>query len=203
MIATPLLSVLIWLPIVGGALVLSAGNSRPTQARWVALLVALATFAVSLPLYWQYDSASYAMQFVERHPWILSLHSFYHLGVDGISIALILLTTFTTLLVVIGAWESIEERVSQYFAAFLILEGLMVGVFCAMDALLFYAFFEGMLIPMFIIIGVWGGPRRVYATLKFFLYTFFGSIFMLVGLIWLYMHAHSWELSQLAALKIG
>ena len=203
MIAAHLLSLLIWLPILGGALVLSAGNSRPSQARWIALFVALATFLVSLPLYWHYDSSSTAMQFVEQHAWIPALNSSYHLGVDGISVALIVLTTFCTLLVVIGAWEAIEERVSQYFAAFLILEGLMVGVFCAMDALLFYAFFEGMLVPMFVIIGVWGGPRRVYATIKFFLYTFFGSIFMLIGLIYLYLKAGNFELASFAAVKLS
>jgi NADH-quinone oxidoreductase subunit M len=203
MIAAHLLSLLIWLPVLGGALALSAGNTRPSQARWIALIFALATFLLSLPLYWHYDSSNAAMQLVEQHAWIPALSSTYHLGVDGISVALIMLTAFCTLLVIIGAWESIEERVSQYFAAFLILEGLMIGVFCAMDALLFYAFFEGMLVPMFVIIGVWGGPRRVYATIKFFLDTFFGSIFMLLGLIYLYLHAGSFEMSALAALKLS
>ena len=142
------------------------------------------------------------MQFIEQHRWIAAINANYHLGVDGISVALIVLTTFVTVLVILGAWDSVHDKVNQYLAAFLVLEGLMVGVFCALDALLFYVFFEGMLIPMFIIIGIWGGPRRVYATLKFFLYTFFGSIFMLVGLIYLYTQSNSWELSQLAALKL-
>ena len=160
-------------------------------------------FVVSIPLFTGYDSASGTMQFLEKVQWIGAINANYHLGADGISIALILLTTFTTVLVILGAWDSVHDKVNQYLAAFLVLEGLMIGVFAAMDALLFYVFFEGMLIPMFIIIGIWGGPRRVYATLKFFLYTFFGSIFMLIGLIYLYLHAHSWELADLAKLPLS
>jgi NADH-quinone oxidoreductase subunit M len=197
-----LLSILIWLPIAGSFAALALGTHRAKEARWLALAVAVATFIVSIPLLTNYDAAAGTMQFVEQHRWIAAIHANYHLGVDGISVALIVLTTFVTVLVILGAWDSVHDKVNQYLAAFLVLEGLMVGVFCALDALLFYVFFEGMLIPMFIIIGIWGGPRRVYATLKFFLYTFFGSIFMLVGLIWLYMQAGSWELSQLAALKL-
>src|SRR5258706_5868357 len=199
----PLLSLLIWVPILGGALALAAGNDRPNQARWVALLTALATFALSVQLYLDYDSVSSSMQLIERHPWIPTLKSDYLLGVDGISVALIGLTSFTTVLVLIGAWDVIEERAQQYVASFMILEGLMIGVFCAMDALLFYVFFEAMLIPMFIIIGVWGGPRRVYATIKFFLFTFMGSIFMLIGLIYLYLKAGSFELATLAGVKLS
>ena len=199
----PLLSLLVWLPILGGVLALAAGNDRPAQARIVALVTAFATFALSIPLYLGYDAASPAMQFVERHEWIPMLNVWYHLGADGISIALITLTSFTTVLVLVGAWSVIEERVSQYVAAFLVLEGLMIGVFCAMDALLFYVFFEAMLIPMFIIIGIWGGPRRVYATIKFFLYTFLGSIFMLVGLIYLYLKSGSFDLATLAQLPLS
>ena len=199
----PLLSLVIWLPIFGGALVSLAGTGRANVARWLALAIAILVFVVSIPLFTGYDSASGTMQFLEKVEWIGAINANYHLGADGISIALILLTTFTTVLVILGAWDSVHDKVNQYLAAFLVLEGLMIGVFAAMDALLFYVFFEGMLIPMFIIIGVWGGPRRVYATLKFFLYTFFGSIFMLIGLIYLYLHAHSWELSQLAALKLS
>ena len=146
--------------------------------------------------------ANAGMQFVEQHAWIPAYDIQYHLGVDGISVALIGLTTLTTVLVLIGAWGSIDKRVSQYYAAFLILEGLMIGVFCALDAMLFYVFFEGMLIPMFIIIGVWGGPRRVYASVKFFLYTFLGSVFMLVGLIYLYLKGGSWQLADMAALPL-
>ena len=197
-----LLSILIWLPIAGGFAVLALGTHRAREARWLALAVAVATFIVSIPLLTSYDAAAGTMQFIEQHRWIAAINANYHLGVDGISVALIVLTTFVTVLVILGAWDSVHDKVNQYLAAFLVLEGLMVGVFCALDALLFYVFFEGMLIPMFIIIGIWGGPRRVYATLKFFLYTFFGSIFMLVGLIWLYMQSNSWELSQLAALKL-
>ncbi len=198
----PLLSLLIWLPIAGAAVVLLFGE-RANTARWLALAVAVVTLVASVPLLTGYDAGAGTMQFVENTVWIDAIHANYHLGADGISIALIVLTTFVTVLVILGAWEAVQTRVSQYLAAFLVLEGLMIGVFAAMDALLFYVFFEGMLIPMFIIIGVWGGPRRVYATLKFFLYTFFGSIFMLIGLIYLYLQANSWELSQLAALPLA
>ena len=198
-----LLSIVIWLPIVGGALVSLVGSERASTARWLALLVSILVFAASIPLYTGYDADAGTLQFVENHVWIGAISANYHLGADGISIALILLTTFTTVLVILGAWDSVHDKVNQYLAAFLVLEGLMIGVFAAMDALLFYVFFEGMLIPMFIIIGIWGGPRRVYATLKFFLYTFFGSIFMLVALVWLFLQAHSWELADMAKLHIG
>ena len=199
----PILSILIWLPIVGGALALALGNQRPQAARWLALTVALATFACSIPLLTGFDYAATAMQFVEQREWVPAYDIQYHLGADGISVALIVLTTLTTVLVLIGAWSSIDKRVNQYVAAFLFLEGLMVGVFSAIDAMLFYVFFEGMLIPMFIIIGVWGGPRRMYASVKFFLYTFLGSVFMLVGLIYLYLKAGSWQLPDMYALPLG
>jgi len=198
-----LLSLLIWLPIVGAIPVLLAGASRPNAARWISLLVAIATFAVSLYLLPQYNAADAAKQMVEDHLWIAGLNVHYALGVDGIAIALILLTTLVGILVIVGAWEVIQVNPHQYMAAMLVLEGLMIGVFCATDALLFYVFFEAMLIPMFILIGVWGGPRRVYATLKFFIYTFFGSIFMLVGLIYLYLKAGTFDLAQLAALPLS
>jgi NADH-quinone oxidoreductase subunit M len=200
---THLLSILIWLPILGGFLIMMLGNERPQRARWLALAVAMLTFACSLPLLIHFDYFTSAMQFVERREWIPAYDIQYHLGVDGISVALIALTALTTVLVLIGAWSSIEKRVNQYVGAFLILEGLMIGVFAAVDSLLFYAFFEGMLIPMFIIIGVWGGPRRVYASLKFFLYTFLGSVFMLVGLIYLYLKAGSWQLPDLYAVPLN
>ncbi len=199
----PLLSLLVWLPIVGGLAVLASGEANARRARWFGLAIALATFVASICLYAGFDSGSAALQFVERQPWIGAISSWYHLGADGISVALIVLTSFCTVLVLVGAWESIENRVHQYVACFLLLEGLMIGVFCAMDALLFYVFFEAMLIPMFIIIGIWGGPRRVYATLKFFIYTFFGSIFMLIGLIYLYLKGGSWALADLAALPLS
>ncbi len=194
----PLLSLLIWLPIIGGGVVAFAGSGRASVARWLALAVALIVFAVSIPMLTGYDAATGTMQFVEHHAWIGAIHANYALAVDGISVALIVLTTLTTVLVIIGAWDSVHDRVNQYLAAFLVLEGLMVGVFSATDAFLFYVLFEAMLIPMFIIIGIWGGPRRVYATLKFFLYTFFGSIFMLIGLIYLYLHTNTWDLAQWA-----
>jgi NADH-quinone oxidoreductase subunit M len=193
-----LLSTLIWLPVLGAVAVLALGHADRSRARWIALAVSLVTFLVSIPLYTGYAADAGGMQFVEKHVWIAALNVHYHLAVDGISVALIVLTTFTTVLVLIGAWNAIEEKVHQYVACFLLLEALMIGVFCARDALLFYVFFEAMLIPMFIIIGIWGGPRRVYATLKFFLYTFFGSIFMLIGLIYLYLKAGSFDLAYLA-----
>ena len=199
----PLLSILVWLPILGGALALALGNQRPQAARWLALTVAVATFALSVPLLTGFDHFTSALQFVEQRQWIPAYGIQYHLGADGLSVALIVLTTLTTALVLIGAWGSIDKRVNQYVAAFLFLEGLMIGVFAAVDAMLFYVFFEGMLIPMFIIIGVWGGPRRVYASVKFFLYTFLGSVFMLVGLIYLYLKAGSWQLPDLYALPLG
>ena len=198
----PLLSLLTWLPILGGVLLLLMGNGRVRLARWTGLAVALAALVLSLPLFAGFDFADGGMQFVEQHAWIPAYDIRYALGADGISVALIGLTTLVTVLVLVGAWGSIERRVAQYGAAMLILEGLMVGVFSAMDAMLFYAFFEAMLIPMFIIIGVWGGPRRVYASLKFFLYTFLGSVFMLVGLVYLYLKGGSWQLADLAALPL-
>ncbi|MDC8015245.1 NADH-quinone oxidoreductase subunit M [Tahibacter soli] len=199
----PLLSLIIWLPIVAAVPTLLAGDKRPDSARWIALAATVLTFLLSLAILPNFDASSAAMQLQEKHLWISVLNVHYHLGVDGISVALVLLTTFTSVLVIVGAWGSIDEKVSQYMAAMLVLEGLMIGVFCAMDALVFYVFFEGMLIPMFILIGVWGGARRVYATLKFFIYTFFGSIFMLVGLIYLYFKAGSFDLATLAQVGLN
>lgn len=198
-----LLSTLIWLPIVGGVLVLALGDSRIALARWVALATAVASFLLSLPLYMGFDTSTAAFQFVEQMPWIPAFNASYHLGVDGIALPLVLLTTFVTIPVVIAGWTVIEKRPAQYFAAFLIMEGLMVGVFSALDALLFYFFWEAMLIPMFLIIGIWGGPRRVYATLKFFLYTFLGSVFMLVALIYMYLQAGSYDIVALQELPLG
>ena len=198
----PLLSLLIWLPILGGLLTLACGNARPTMARWVALGTGVLVLAISLLLLTGFDFANAGLQFLERREWIPAFDIQYHLGADGISVALIVLTTLTSVLVLIGSWASINTRVSQYFASMLVLEGLMIGVFTAVDAMLFYVFFEAMLIPMFIIIGVWGGPRRVYATIKFFLYTFLGSIFMLIGLIYLYLKGGSWQLPDLYALPL-
>ena len=183
----PILSLVIWLPIAAGVLVLATGGDRNAFfARAVALSCALLGFLVSLPLYTRFEAASAAMQFVEVHPWITSFNIYYRLGVDGISVLFILLNTFTTVLVVIAGWRVIQKNVAQYMAAFLIMSGLINGVFAALDAVLFYVFWEAMLIPMFIIIGVWGGPNRVYAAVKFFLYTLIGSLLMLVALLYLY-----------------
>ena len=183
----PLLSIAIWLPIVSGALLLAFGrDDRADAVRWAALVAATASFLVTIPLVTGFDLGTAAMQFGEKHAWIARFNVYYTLGVDGISVWFVLLTAFTTPIVVISAWKVIEERVNQYMAAFLILSGLLVGVFCALDGLLFYVFFEATLIPMYLIIGVWGGPRRVYAAFKFFLYTLAGSLLMLVALIYLY-----------------
>ena len=183
----PLLSLAIWVPILFGLLVLATGGDRNApRARWLALAGALLGFLVTLPLYAQFDISIAGMQFVEMRPWIEHFNAHYHLGVDGISLLFILLNSFMTPLVVIASWRVIESRVAQYMAAFLIMSGLLNGVFSALDALLFYLFFEAMLIPMFLIIGVWGGPDRVYAAVKFFLYTLLGSLLMLVAFIYLY-----------------
>ncbi len=199
----PILSIVIWLPILGGALVLGSGDRAPNVSRWLALSVAILTFLLSIPLYTGFDVGTAQMQFVENSPWIPAFDINYHLGVDGISMPLILLTTFVTILVIIAGWEVIQYRPSQYMAAFLIMEGVMVGVFAALDAMLFYVFWEAMLIPMFIIIGIWGGPRRVYATIKFFLYTFLGSVFMLVALVYMYFKSGSMEILAFHDLKLG
>jgi proton-translocating NADH-quinone oxidoreductase, chain M len=198
----PLLSLLVWLPIAGAVAVLVTGDRNAGAARWLALLVSLATLALCVPLWSNFDASTSAMQFVERTPWITSFAVDYHLGIDGFSLPLIVLTCIVTVLVLIAGWEVIEYKPTQYVAAFLALAGLMNGVFAAVDAMLFYVFFEGMLIPMFIIIGVWGGPRRVYASVKFFLYTFLGSVFMLVGLIYLYLKGGSWQLPDMYALPL-
>jgi len=199
----PLLSWLIWLPVAGGLLVLALGEGRVKVARWAALAAASATFPLSLPLWTGFDTTTATMQFVERAPWIGVINAWYYLGVDGIAMPLVLLTTFITPLVIVAAWKVIDKRPAQYFTAFLIMEGLMIGVFSAMDALLFYVFWEAMLIPMFIIIGVWGGVQRVYATVKFFLYTFLGSVFMLVALIYLHLQSGSYEIEAFQRMPLG
>jgi NADH-quinone oxidoreductase subunit M len=182
-----LLSVSIWLPIAVGALLLALGRDHHAgMVRWVALLGALAGFLVTIPLITGFDGGTAAMQFVENLPWIERFNVRYHLGVDGISVWFVLLTAFITVIVVMAGWEVITRQVAHYMGAFLILSGLMVGVFAAVDGLLFYVFFEATLIPMYIIIGIWGGPRRVYAAFKFFLYTLAGSLLMLVALVYLY-----------------
>jgi NADH-quinone oxidoreductase subunit M len=183
-----LLSAAIWIPIVAGVLVLAVGDRNPYM-RWIALAGSALGFVVTLPLWLHFDATSSAMQFVEFHRWIERFNINYHLGIDGISLLFVLLNSFITILVVIAGWTVIESRTAQYFAAFLIMSGLLNGVFSALDAMLFYVFFEGTLIPMFIIIGIWGGPNRVYAALKFFLYTLFGSLLMLIAMLYLYNQA--------------
>ena len=191
----PLLSLVIWLPIIGGLLILAIAKiANDNAVRWSSLLVAFVTFLLTIPLFTSFDVSSYEMQFVEFAAWIPLFEINYHLGLDGISMPLVLLTSFATVLVIISAWEVIQFKTAQYMAAFLIMEGLMIGVFCALDAILFYVFWEGMLIPMFIVIGVWGGVRRVYAAIKFFLYTFLGSVLLLISLVYLYFQAGSFSL---------
>jgi NADH-quinone oxidoreductase subunit M len=197
-----LLSVLIWLPVIGGSVVLGL-NDRPALAKWLSLVCSAIALLLCVPLWGEFATGTAAMQFVERTPWISTIHAEYYIGVDGISMPLILLTTLTTVLTVIAGWTNVAKRVAQYFAAFLILEGLMIGVFAALDGALFYVFWEAMLIPMFIIIGVWGGPRRVYATIKFFLYTFVGSLLMLVALIYMYLKSGSYELAVFQSLPLS
>ncbi|GIK25275.1 MAG: NADH-quinone oxidoreductase subunit M [Rhodocyclales bacterium] len=200
----PLLSLAIWLPIVGGLLVLATGSDRNAGlARPLALVVAVAGFLVTIPLYTGFDNGTSAMQFEELRPWIQRFNINYQLGVDGISVLFILLNSFITPLVVLAGWKVIEEKVAQYMAAFLIMSGLMNGIFSSLDAVLFYVFFEASLIPMYIIIGAWGGPNRVYAAFKFFLYTLLGSLLMLVALIWLFFQSgFSFNLLDWHALRI-
>ena len=182
-----LLSLAIWTPIAFGVVLLALGRDEQAQAvRWFALVGALASFLVTIPLYSGFQLGTPAMQFVEKAPWIERFSVMYHLGVDGISLWFVLLTAFINLVVIIAGWQAITRRVNQYMGAFLILSGLMIGVFCALDGLLFYVFFEATLIPMYLIIGIWGGPNKIYAAFKFFLYTLLGSLLMLVALIYLY-----------------
>ena len=181
------LSLAIWLPILSGVLLLALGrDSQAGAVRWAALAAAIASLAVTLPLIAGFDNATAALQFQEKLAWIARFNVHYHLGIDGLSMWFVPLTAFITVIVVVAAWEVITDRVHQYMGAFLILSGLMVGVFSALDGLLFYVFFEATLIPMYLIIGVWGGPKRVYAAFKFFLYTLAGSLLMLVALTYLY-----------------
>jgi len=195
-----LLSSLIWLPIVAGVVILCVGERL---ARPVALVASVIVFLLSLGLFTGFDTGISQMQFTESRAWLPSFNINYLLGVDGISMPLILLTTFINVVVVISAWEVIKDRVGMYLGAFQIMTGLMVGVFAALDAILFYIFFEATLIPMFLIIGIWGGPNRVYATIKFFLYTFLGSVFMLVALIYMYRVGNSFSVLDMHLLQLG
>ena len=198
------LSLAIWLPILAGVVLLAIGrDDNQRLVRWFALVAAIVAFLVTIPLYTGFDTTTASLQFQENWNWIERFHANYHLGVDGISVWFVLLTAFITVIVVIAGWEVITDRVNQYMGAFLILSGLMIGVFAAADGLLFYTFFEATLIPMYIIIGVWGGPRRIYASFKFFLYTLLGSLLMLVAIVYLYVKSggsfdiQAWHLLKL------
>jgi NADH-quinone oxidoreductase subunit M len=206
-----MLSLVIWTPIVGGLLVFATGSDRNAPvARWLSLVIAVATLILSIPLYTHFDTTTAAMQFTEGDPatgqglWISAFNVYYHLGIDGISLLMILLTAFITVLVVAAGWKVIQNRVALYMGSFLIMEGLMIGVFSALDAILFYVFWEAMLVPMYLIIGIWGGPNRVYAAIKFFLYTFLGSVLMLVSFIYLYYQTnHSFDILAFHQVKLG
>ena len=198
------LSLVIWLPIIGGALVLAVGNQRREAAKRLALGISIGTFLLSLPLYTRFDKSVATYQFTEHFAWVPTFNINYSIGIDGISLPLILLTTFLTGIVVVAGWKVIQYRVAHYMAAFLFLEGFMIGVFSALDAVLFYTFWEGMLIPMFLIIGIWGGGNRVYATIKFFLYTLLGSLLMLVAFLYLYNISEStFDIREWHILRIG
>ncbi|QKQ23737.1 NADH-quinone oxidoreductase subunit M [Candidatus Ruthia endofausta] len=198
-----LLSLLIWLPIFSGVLVIFIGNNRANTARWVSVIISVLVFMMSLSLYTGFDSSTHLMQFVEKVSWISQFNIHYHIGIDGISIPLIILTTFSTILVIVAGWEVITKRCAHYMAAFLMMEGLIIGVFSSLDAILFYAFWEASLIPMLLIIGIWGGDNRVYASIKFFLYTFLGSVFMLVSLIYMYNKGGSFSILDMHNLELS
>jgi NADH-quinone oxidoreductase subunit M len=199
-----LLSIAIWTPIFFGVVLLALGrDDQARSVRWIALVGAVVSLLVTLPLYEGFKLGTSAMQFVEKASWIARFNVNYHIGIDGISLWFVLLTAFINVVVIIASWESITTRVNQYMAAFLILSGLMVGVFSALDGLLFYVFFEATLIPMYLIIGIWGGPNRIYAAFKFFLYTLLGSLLMLVALIYLYNKSGSFDILMWHSLPLG
>ncbi|MDT8409742.1 MAG: NADH-quinone oxidoreductase subunit M [Wenzhouxiangellaceae bacterium] len=198
----PLLSLIVWMPILTGLVLIFLPEDRAGLGKFLAALVSIVALAISVLMLTGFDGSTAALQFQEKTVWIEAFNIHYHLGVDGLSLPLIVLTALTTVLVVISGW-SISDRVSQYMAAFLILSGLMTGMFAALDAMLFYVFFEAMLVPMFLIIGIWGGPNRIFATIKFFLFTFFGSVFMLVALIWLYLQSGSFAIADLHSLPLS
>ena len=198
----PLLSLLIWVPIIGALLILLLCDKNPGLSKTMALVISVVTLLLCIPLYSGFQIGTAEMQFAEFATWIPSLKINYALGVDGFSMPLIILTSFSIVLVVLAGWKVIEKRPGQYMAAFLIMEGLMNGVFASLDSILFYVFWEGMLIPMFLIIGIWGGPNRVYATLKFFLYTFLGSVFMLVALIYMGIVGDSFAIADMHNLAL-
>ena len=198
-----LLSLLIWMPILGGCLIILIGNSRAETARWLSALISIVVFIMSIGLFTDFDNSTHLMQFTEKSSWISHFDIYYHIGVDGISMPLIILTTFSTILVIIAGWEVISKRVAHYMAAFLMMEGLIIGVFSSLDAVLFYAFWEASLIPMLLIIGIWGGDNRVYAAIKFFLYTFLGSVFMLISLIYMYNKGGSFSILEMHELDLS
>lgn len=200
----PYLSLAIWLPIAFGVLIMAVGNDENApMVRSLSLFAAVVSFLVTLPLYFQFDTGTAALQFTEIHPWIESFGASYSLGVDGLSVWFVILTALITVFVVVAAWEVITERVAQYMAAFLILSGLMIGVFSTADGLLFYVFFEATLIPMYIIVGIWGGPNRIYAAFKFFLYTLLGSLLTLVAIIYLQSKCGTFEIAAWQKLPLS
>lgn len=199
----PLLSLLIWLPVVGAVVVLLFGNDKhPNTSRTLALITSIVTLLLCVPLYLNFNESTAALQFTEHFAWIPSFNINYDLGVDGISLPLILLTCFTTLIVILASWEMIHTKVAQYLAAFLIMQGAVVGVFCATDSILFYLFWEAMLIPMYLSIGIWGSTNRSYAAIKFFLFTFFGSALLLVALVYLGLHANTFNIASFYTLRL-
>lgn len=192
----PFLSLAIWMPVAFGVLIMAVGNDKnAAMVRGMSLLGAFLSFLVTLPLYFSFDATTAAFQFTETMPWIEAFGASYRLGVDGLSVWFVILTSLITIFVVVAAWEVIQEKVAQYMAAFLILSGLMIGVFAALDGLLFYVFFEATLIPMYIIVGGWGGPNRIYAAFKFFLYTLLGSLLTLVAIIYLQQQSGTFEIA--------
>jgi NADH-quinone oxidoreductase subunit M len=200
----PILSLLIWLPILGGVLALtySRDGQNADAARWIGLITAVLTLVLCIPLMMAFDTTTHLMQFQEKMPWLAHYGIYYHLGIDGISMPLMVLTTFTTLVVVLASWNAIKTNVPQYIAAFLVMQGLMVGVFEALDSILFYIFWEAMLIPMYLCIGIWGGDNRTYASIKFFLYTFLGSVLLLVALLYLHNKGHTFSIIDFYALPL-
>jgi len=186
-IGYPVLSTVIFLPVFGGLLMLLIGRNQESVVKWTALFFSTLTLVLSLPLFTEFDKTTYMMQFVERKPWIPAWGVEYYVGIDGISVLFVLLSALITILCVLISWNSVKIKVKEFYVSLLLIEGAMIGVFCSLDFFLFYIFWEAVLIPMYLIIGVWGGPRRVYAAIKFFLFTLVGSVFMLIGIIVLYL----------------
>lgn len=199
----PILSLLIWVPILGGVAALMFGANNATRARFIGLATALITLGLCVPLYLGFDTNTFQMQFVEKFVWIRAYDVYYDLGVDGLSMPMVILTTLTTLVVIIASWQAIQKNVAAYMATFLIMQGMMIGVFEALDSMLFYVFWEGMLIPMYLCIGIWGGSNRTYASIKFFLYTFLGSVLMLVAILYMRLKGGSFSILDFYTLQLG